>query len=257
VLEIEGAYGEEGGWATSWLPSGGGTNDTTPKLQGHANADSIVTIQYGKSDWSFSSTVTSSVSGFWSFETPVLAHGIWNFRVQSTDKSGKTTDWSNVFTLDIGRTSTSVKSFANDAEWDGTGIYGVDLDDDAPAAINTLYVMGSYQLLDLTELHNDISSLNTIDLTGKGDNQLTMHAEDILALGQHSLFIDDKKKQIQVKGNEGDSVILARQLENFEASEWVVAKGTITSSGVEYHVWHNQNSEVEILIQAGLKTDLM
>jgi hypothetical protein len=240
----------------------GKTKDRTPTLEGHVEKGATVTIQYGIDNgaWLGTATVqadTINGSWFWTPATPLYDEA-WDFRIQYTDQAGNTSAWSPQFTIVIDNKSTfSVNDIAVNAEWDGSGIHGVTLDDNAPLAINTLNITGSNQSLDLSALQKSLSTLNTIDLSGDGDNQLTLSAEDVLALGQHALFIDDDKKQIQVKGNEGDSAILARQLENFDANEWVVAKGTITSSGVEYHVWHNQNSDVEILIQAGLKTELM
>ncbi|WP_091004329.1 MULTISPECIES: Ig-like domain-containing protein [Pantoea] len=240
----------------------GKTKDRTPTLEGHVEKGATVTIQYGIDNGAWLGTATvkaDSIDGRWLWTpTTPLYDEAWDFRIQYTDQAGNTSAWSPQFTIVIDNKSTfSNNDIAVNAEWDGSGIHGVTLDDNAPLAINTLNITGSNQSLDLSALQKTLSALNTIDLSGDGDNQLTLSAEDVLALGQHALFIDDDKKQIQVKGNEGDSAILARQLENFDANEWVVAKGTITSSGVEYHVWHNQNSDVEILIQAGLKTELM
>lgn len=59
--------------------------------------------------------------------------------------------------------------------------------------INTLSVSGKDQALDLSDLHSKLASVKTIDLAGSGDNRLTLSADDVLALGEASLFVDDGK----------------------------------------------------------------
>lgn len=121
--------------------------------------------------------------------------------------------------------------------------------------INTLSVSGKDQALDLSDLHSKLASVKTIDLAGSGDNRLTLSADDVLALGEASRFVDDGKKQIQIKGDAGDSATLVRQLENVDRSEWVAEDGRITSAGVEYTVWHHPHPDADVLIQVGIRTE--
>ncbi|WP_343553505.1 Ig-like domain-containing protein [Pantoea sp.] len=246
-----------------YMLSGGKTKDKTPIFEGKIEKGAVITIEYGLSNgsWLGSATVSNiSQDNTWTWQpsTPFY-DATWHVHIRYTDKAGNVSAWSPnfVITIDSKSSTFAIENIVAEAEWDGTAISGVTLDEQAPITLATLNVTGSHQSLDLTQLHQGLASINTIDLTGQGDNQLTISAADVLALGQQTLFIDDDKKQIQVKGNAGDSAILARQLENFDADEWVIADGTITSSGIEYHVWQNQHSDVEILIQAGLKTELM
>ena len=239
--------------------SKGKTNDQTPTFKGTAEPNALVFVEYGKADNTHSDEIGSvyaDASGQWEVKTTKpIPYGIWEIYAASFDLAG---NWAGSMytTLNINKNASfSVSTF--EAEWQNDNLTGVDLDINTPVALTTLNVSGSGQSLNLAELHKSITSLNTVDLTGNGNNSLTISSGDVLALGEESLFIDDGLKQIQVKGNEGDKAIIARQIENFDPNEWVAETGTITSAGIEYAVWHNQHSDVEILVQMGLKTELL
>lgn len=159
----------------------GKTKDRTPTLEGHVEKGATVTIQYGIDNgaWLGTATVqadTINGSWFWTPATPLYDEA-WDFRIKYTDIAGNTSAWSPQFTIVIDNKSTfSVNDIAVNAEWDGSGIHGVTLDDNAPLAINTLNITGSNQSLDLSALQKSLSTLNTIDLSGDGDNQLTLSA---------------------------------------------------------------------------------
>ncbi|KNC07907.1 hypothetical protein AC790_17755 [Pantoea sp. RIT-PI-b] len=120
-----------------------------------------------------------------------------------------------------------------------------------------LHISGKDQLIDLTVASANTDQVNTIDLTGTGDNTLKLDLAALLAHGEKDLFIDDGKTQLVVQGDEGDVVQLADILpEGSDVSEWVHQDGTVTVAGVEYNVY-SHGDDAELLIQQGVKTELV
>ena len=122
--------------------------------------------------------------------------------------------------------------------------------------LDTLQIEGANQLLDLNNVAEKVKSVEIFDITGSGDNTLRIDAESLLAHGAKDVFIEDGKTQLMVNGNEGDVVQLADILPEGEAlSGWTQEAGTVTVAGVAYNVY--SNGEAELLVQEGVKTELM
>ena len=69
------------------IAAGGVTNDSTPRLSGTAEANSIVTIRDGDT---VLGSVTAASNGSWSFVTGTLSDGLHTFSVTATDAAGNT-----------------------------------------------------------------------------------------------------------------------------------------------------------------------
>ncbi|WP_439214528.1 Ig-like domain-containing protein [Duffyella gerundensis] len=124
-------------------------------------------------------------------------------------------------------------------------------------AMPVLTVEGSNQQVSLADFSSRLGSVNTIDLTGSGDNTLNINLEDILRMGENALFVDHNSIQIQVRGNAGDVVNLDNVLQGEDYAAWHLEEGTVTSAGVEYQVWRHELSEAELLVELGVTTQLM
>ena len=88
------------------------------------------------------------------------------------------------------------------------------------------------------------------------DESTIITADNVLQSGGENLFISNGKTQLMVNGNEGDVVQLADILPEGEAlSGWTQEAGTVTVAGIAYNVY--SNGEAELLVQEGVKTELV
>lgn len=76
------------------------------------------------------------------------------------------------------------------------------------SGIDTLRFDGADQTLDLSAIGDQrYSGIERIDLSGSGDNSLTLNLNDVLALPDHNnLFLANGYTQLRVDGDAGDSV---------------------------------------------------
>ena len=132
----------------------------------------------------------------------------------------------------------------------GSGIHG-------GGGIDTLELTGQNQVLDLTNLGQKLESIEVIDLTGTGNNTLRLSLSDVLENGGTSLFTNDGKVQMMVKGNAGDQVILNDLLTNgTDPGNWANS-GQVNVSGVVYDVYRHDTLAAELLVQQGVTTTLV
>jgi hypothetical protein len=129
--------------------------------------------------------------------------------------------------------------------------------------IDTLKLTGAGQTLDLTSaaLHGKLQSVEVIDLTGTGDNQLVLSVADVLDLGQQGAFDAGHPALVQmlVKGDAGDSVTLSDVLPGaggMDAGDWSQQAGTVTVDGVEYVAYTFSTLNAELLVQSGVNVTL-
>jgi hypothetical protein len=125
------------------------------------------------------------------------------------------------------------------------------------AGIDTMVLTGADQVLNLTALTDQISSIEVIDITGSGNNTLNLSLGDVLAQGGNSLFTDDDSTQMLIKGNTGDVVNLGDLLpDGTDPGDWA-STGTATVAGVTYNVYQHSSLDAQLLVQDGVTTNLV
>ena len=137
------------------------TNDTTPTLTGQAEAASTVEIFDGGVSLG---TTTADNSGNWTFTTAALGDGDHNFTAEATDRVGRTSAPSSVYTIGIDTTPPSatdtpaITAFSQD-----TGATGDHLTSDTSLLIAGTSVAGA-----LIEVFDGGVSLGTTTANGAG-----------------------------------------------------------------------------------------
>ncbi|MBC8742508.1 hypothetical protein F6X40_39085, partial [Paraburkholderia sp. UCT31] len=122
---------------------------------------------------------------------------------------------------------------------------------------DTLKLTGADQTLDLTPLHDKLSSIEVFDITGTGNNTLRLALGDVLDLGGKDLFIADGRTQVMVKGDAGDKVELSDLLpDGGDIGDWTQQSGNTTVGGIEYDVFYHSGLNAELLVQHGVETVL-
>ncbi|MGP6489193.1 Ig-like domain-containing protein [Duffyella gerundensis] len=97
-----------------------------------------------------------------------------------------------------------------------------------------------------------------LDLTGEENNPVTLNLNDLLTSGEKNLFIENGKTQLLITGDENDTVQLDDLLpDGTDTGDWIAQNGTVTVAGVEYQVFSHSGEEAEVLIQQGIKTELI
>lgn len=121
---------------------------------------------------------------------------------------------------------------------------------------DTLKLLGADQHLDLSALTHTIQSVEVFDITGTGNNTLTLSAGDVLENATQNLFHDNDFNQMMVKGDAGDTVNLSDLLPNgMDPGNWTDG-GTVNVGGVEYQSYQMDSLNTEILVQMGVTVTL-
>ncbi|MCQ4447264.1 Ig-like domain-containing protein [Enterobacter cloacae] len=121
---------------------------------------------------------------------------------------------------------------------------------------DTLKLLGADQHLDLSALTHPVQSVEVFDITGTGNNTLTLSAGDVLENATQNLFHDNDFNQMMVKGDAGDSVNLSDLLPNgMDPGNWTDG-GTVNVGGVEYQSYQMDSLNTEILVQMGVTVTL-
>ncbi|KYP84557.1 hypothetical protein WB66_11985, partial [bacteria symbiont BFo1 of Frankliniella occidentalis] len=121
--------------------------------------------------------------------------------------------------------------------------------------LNTLIIDEASSLINLSHIVHQLSEVDVIDITAKGDTTLNVSINDVLALGSEDLFLQDGNKQLLIKGDAGDVVNLESINGEHSPEQWN-AQGQVTHDGTTYNVYQNVDHEVEVLIQQGVQTHL-
>lgn len=128
------------------------------------------------------------------------------------------------------------------------------------AGVDTLKLTGANQTLDLAVLEGRIDSIEIIDITGTGNNSLSLSLQDVLANGQVDLFHQGAKQTVQmmVKGNAGDVVKLDDLLGagGPDLGDWA-SMGKHSIDGVSYVVYQHTGLDAELLVQDAVRVDLI
>ncbi|EMN1411963.1 Ig-like domain repeat protein [Enterobacter cloacae] len=121
---------------------------------------------------------------------------------------------------------------------------------------DTLKLLGADQHLDLSALTHPAQSVEVFDITGTGNNTLTLSAGDVLENATQNLFHDNDFNQMMVKGDAGDTVNLSDLLPNgMDPGNWTDG-GTVNVGGVEYQSYQMDSLNTEILVQMGVTVTL-
>ena len=95
-------------------------------------------------------------------------------------------------------------------------------------------------------------------MTGHGKNVLSVAVDDILQVGSQDLFVKDGKTQLLIKGDAQDVVKLDDILgDGGDVGDWVKQQGSTTVAGVKYQVYSHSGVDADVLIQEGVKTELV
>ncbi|MBB5448463.1 Ig-like domain-containing protein, partial [Paraburkholderia sp. WSM4177] len=123
---------------------------------------------------------------------------------------------------------------------------------------DTLKLTSADQILDLTNLHGLLMSIEVFDITGTGNNTLKLSLGDVLEQGGQDLFIADGRTQVMVKGDAGDRVDLSDLLPGGgDVGDWVRQSGTTMVDGTAYDVFYHTALNAELLVQHGVDTTLL
>lgn len=142
----------------------------------------------------------------------------------------------------------------SDVEWgmhdDHVGITAFDV----PAVIT----LGDEFAVSLSDMLAQGKQGSTIDMTGHGKNVLSVTVDDILQVGSQDLFVKDGKTQLLIKGDAQDVVKLDDILgDGGDVGDWVKQQGSTTVAGVKYQVYSHSGIDADVLIQEGVKTELV
>ena len=122
------------------------------------------------------------------------------------------------------------------------------------AGIDTLTLVGANHQLNLSTAGSKVSSMEIIDLTGTGNNTLTLGLSQVLENGAVNAFhVGDKSRvQLLVNGNAGDKVVLNDLLANGnDFGDWVKASAVIVN-GLAYDSYQHSSLGAELLVQIGV-----
>ena len=122
------------------------------------------------------------------------------------------------------------------------------------SGIDTLKLVGAGHVLNLTTAGSKISSMEVIDLTGSGNNTLTLNLSDVLRNGGTDLFYTGDKSRVQmmVTGKAGDSVNLSDLLTGgIDHGDWVKTT-VVVIDGVNYNSYQHSSLDVELLVKKAL-----
>nr|WP_272893542.1 Ig-like domain-containing protein [Duffyella gerundensis] len=88
--------------------------------------------------------------------------------------------------------------------------------------VDTLVMSGQQQTMVMSEVAEQFSSVEVVDITGSGDNLLALSIGDVLEHGGRDMFVDDGKRQFMVQGNDGDTVQLDDLLpDGTDTGDWI------------------------------------
>jgi len=247
---------------TGKIVAGGKTNDIRPELFGTAEPGITVEIEYGKAyaPWRKGGTVTVNAEGSWKWTPPLdLTNSVWEFRAKATDTAGNVSSWTKKFTFTV---DTSIDQYGvPDVEHFSSSLQSILTWHEGAAlpqkeySLDQLILTGEHQTISLDNLPF-LKSVNTIDITGEGDNQFTLTADDVLQKGDEFIFIANNTSQLQINGDEGDVVNLSHLLNDNALEGWHKSVGVVTSGGKDYSVWTNDFADIEVLIQTEVQVNI-
>ncbi|MBS0904948.1 Ig-like domain repeat protein [Pantoea dispersa] len=148
------------------------------------------------------------------------------------------------------------------------GVRLYDMDWQKPATTSSFGMMsfgedpvtltGDEEHIELSALLAQQNAQGRVDISGNGSNTLSVDVASLLQHGETSLFIDDGKTQMLIKGDSNDTIKLSDILPSGEKEgSWSQQTGQITVGGVAYNVYSHSSTDAELLVQQGVKTELV
>jgi hypothetical protein len=130
---------------------------------------------------------------------------------------------------------------------------------DGGTGMDTLVLSGASLRLDLTQVANQaasnpsgssrINGVETIDITGSGNNRLRLNLSDLLDMGSANLFETNGHQQLMVKGNSGDTV------EMTDKGNWIKLTAPVVVDGASYHVLDHTTSSAMLYVSQSVTLD--
>jgi hypothetical protein len=130
---------------------------------------------------------------------------------------------------------------------------------DGGTGMDTLVLSGASLRLDLTQVANQaasnpsgssrINGVETIDITGSGNNRLRLNLSDLLDMGSANLFETNGHQQLMVKGNSGDTV------EMTDKGSWIKLNAPVVLDGASYHVLDHTTSSAMLYVSQSVTLD--
>ncbi|MBK7674875.1 MAG: FG-GAP repeat protein [Candidatus Accumulibacter sp.] len=137
---------------------------------------------------------------------------------------------------------------------------------DGGSGIDTIALAGSGLSLNLVSIPNQggstpggqsrIASIERIDITGSGNNSLTLSLSDVVDMAGMNLFNNVngwtslgalvQKHQLVIDGNAGDEVQLS--------GLWTTAGSTVTNSGHTYAIHNANGAAAQVLVDTNIST---
>jgi len=124
--------------------------------------------------------------------------------------------------------------------------------------LDELRISGGGYPMDMTAAGGKISSMEVINLTGSGNNSLTLNLRNVIDNGGVNIFYEGEQSRVQmmIKGNSGDSVDLSDALGlSVDMGDWV-QKGGVTVNGASYVSYQHSGLAVELLVQSEVAVTL-
>ena len=122
------------------------------------------------------------------------------------------------------------------------------------SGIDTLKLIGASHQLNLATAGSKVSSMEIIDITGTGNNVLTLGLSQVLENGAVNAFYSGDKSRVQmlVKGNAGDKVNLSDLLaDGNDFGDWVKVAAVLVD-GAAYDAYQHSSLGAELLVQLGV-----
>ncbi|WP_210333757.1 Ig-like domain-containing protein, partial [Mesorhizobium sangaii] len=163
---------------TGTVANGGTSNDTTPTLNGTAEANSTVTIFDGVTQLG---TATADGSGAWTFTTSALGQGSHSFTATATDAAGNVGSVSSAYAVTVDTTAPAAPTITSVTDdvlpVTGTVVNGGTSNDTTPT------LNGTAEANSIVTIKDGITTLGTATANGAGAWTFTTSA---LGQGSHS-----------------------------------------------------------------------
>ncbi|UXO68981.1 Ig-like domain-containing protein [Pantoea dispersa] len=121
--------------------------------------------------------------------------------------------------------------------------------------IDTVDTMKTNDDSEKASTHNDLpSSFTRLEFN---DGEININVNDILKNATSEIFINNSHSQVMINGSEKTEVKLECLINDNDFESWTQQTGTVTIAGVQYEVYSHNGSDAELLVQEGVKVELI